>query len=255
MTAGVKLARLPDGSPEIFHTLQGEGASIGTPAIFIRASRCNLHCVWCDTDYTWNWQDTAWPHQRDAEPGYRKFLRGEQTVVLEPEEIARIVRTLPCRRLVLTGGEPLLQQRDWIALLDLLNTGENPYAIEIETNGTLIPVAALDRHVTQYNVSPKLENSGNEASLRIKPEALRWFGASAKSWLKFVIAAPGDLAEVLGLIEQLDLPRHRVILMPEGRTPEALRQTRLWLADTCRDLDLRFSDRLHLHLWGPARAR
>jgi organic radical activating enzyme len=243
MTAGVKLARLPDGSPEIFHTLQGEGASMGMPAIFIRASRCNLHCVWCDTDYTWNWDDTPWPHQRDAEPGYAKFRRSEQTVLIDPEEIARIVRALPCRRLVLTGGEPLLQQRDWVALLDMLNGAEADYAVEIETNGTLIPTAALDRHVTQYNVSPKLENSGNAASLRIQPDVLRWFGASAKSWLKFVIAEPSDLAEVLGLVETLQLPRNQVILMPEGRTPQALNQTRLWLADTCRDLDLRFSDK------------
>jgi organic radical activating enzyme len=255
ITAGVKLARLPDGSPEIFHTLQGEGASMGTPAIFIRSSRCNLHCVWCDTDYTWNWEGTTWPHQRDAEPGYRKYQRKEQTLVIEPEEIAQIVRALPCKRLVLTGGEPLLQQHGWIALLDLLNSPENRYAVEVETNGTLLPLPALDRHVTQYNVSPKLGNSGNDLSLRIQPAVLRWFGASPKTWLKFVIAQREDLAEVLGLINELELPQNQIILMPEGRSPEVLNQTRLWLADTCRDLNFRFSDRLHLHLWGPARAR
>lgn len=255
MTAGVKLARLPDGTPEIFHTLQGEGASMGTPAIFIRSSRCNLHCVWCDTDYTWNWEGTPWPHQRDAEPGYRKYKRNEQTVDIEPGEVAAIIRTLPCQRLVLTGGEPLLQQPAWVAMLDLLNTAETPYAVEVETNGTLLPSAALDRHVTQYNVSPKLANSGNALDLRIQPEVLGWFAATPKTWLKFVIAEPEDVAEVMALIEELELPRSQVILMPEGRTPEALNQTRLWLADTCRRLNVRFSDRLHLQLWGPARAR
>jgi organic radical activating enzyme len=65
----MKLARLGEG-PEIFHTLQGEGVSVGLPAVFIRASRCNLHCVWCDTDHTWNFTGTPWPHEKNAVPGY-----------------------------------------------------------------------------------------------------------------------------------------------------------------------------------------
>jgi organic radical activating enzyme len=255
MDRGVKLARLPDGTPEIFHTLQGEGASIGTPAVFIRASRCNLHCTWCDTDYTWNWEGTPWPHQRDADPGYRKFQRDAQTVVIDPAEIAAIVRKFPCKRRVLTGGEPLLQQRDWIAVLAELNTPEGRYAVEVETNGTLVPLPELAASVTQYNVSPKLDNSGNSRDLRVVPEALRWFAGAPNAWLKFVVAAPGDLDEVLALIEEFAIPREKVILMPEGRDPASLEKSRHWLADICRDRDFRFSDRLHVHLWGAARAR
>jgi len=56
----MKLAKLPNGKPEIFYTLQGEGASTGIPAIFIRLSQCNLQCTWCDTPYTWNWEGTSW---------------------------------------------------------------------------------------------------------------------------------------------------------------------------------------------------
>ena len=56
----MKVSRLADGSPEIFHTLQGEGASLGFPAVFLRLSLCNLHCHWCDTPYTWNWEQTPW---------------------------------------------------------------------------------------------------------------------------------------------------------------------------------------------------
>lgn len=69
----MKLARLPDGSPEIFFTLQGEGRHTGLPSVFIRASLCNLHCRWCDTDYTWNWDDTSHAHDKDADPSYRKY--------------------------------------------------------------------------------------------------------------------------------------------------------------------------------------
>ena len=85
----MKLARLPDGSPEIFHTLQGEGASLGKPSVFIRSSLCNLHCQWCDTDYTWNWEGTPWTHERDGEEGYQKYRKEEQITELSPEDIAR----------------------------------------------------------------------------------------------------------------------------------------------------------------------
>ena len=51
----LKLSRQPSGEPEIFHSLQGEGHSIGTPTVFLRLALCNLTCVWCDTKYTWDW--------------------------------------------------------------------------------------------------------------------------------------------------------------------------------------------------------
>ncbi len=70
----MKLARFGDGA-EIFHTLQGEGVSVGAPAVFVRFSLCNLHCVWCDTDHTWNFEGTPWKHEKDAEPGYVKHRK------------------------------------------------------------------------------------------------------------------------------------------------------------------------------------
>ena len=42
---------------EIFDSIQGEGPSTGTPSIFLRLSTCNLKCSWCDTKYTWDWQN------------------------------------------------------------------------------------------------------------------------------------------------------------------------------------------------------
>lgn len=250
----MKLARLPDGTPEIFHTLQGEGASVGSPAVFIRASRCNLHCVWCDTDYTWNWEGTDFRHERDAEPGYRKFLRAEQTVEIEPAEVARLVSGYACDRLVLTGGEPLMQVAGWVEMLAELERAGRRYTVEVETNGTLLP-GALDQYISQYNVSPKLGNSGNPERLRIKPETLAWFATTPKAWFKFVVGSPGDLGEVEQLIAEHGLPRAQVILMPQARSPEALAAARIWLADACRGAGFRFGDRLHLELWGPARGR
>ena len=84
----MKLARLPGGEPEIFHTVQGEGRNTGLPSVFIRSSLCNLHCWWCDTDYTWNWEGTPFAHDRDREPGYAKYRREEQILEMPWDEIA-----------------------------------------------------------------------------------------------------------------------------------------------------------------------
>jgi 7-carboxy-7-deazaguanine synthase len=250
----MKLARLPDGSPEIFHTLQGEGLSTGKPSVFIRTSLCNLHCRWCDTDYTWNWEGTPWPHDRDGEPGYAKFRKDEQIIELTPADVAERVRTFPCRHLVLTGGEPLLHDSDFTEVLRILNEQE-AWTAEVETNGTLLPSPDFEALVTQFNVSPKLANSGNAPKLRIKDEALAWFASSPKAWFKFVISNPEDLVEVQTLQSRLALDPDRLFLMPEARTPEELAQRTLWLADLCKSEGYRFSQRLHLALWGPKRGR
>ena len=251
----MKLARLPDGSPEIFHTLQGEGLSAGRPSIFIRASLCNLHCVWCDTDYTWNWEDTPWPHERDSEPGYRKFKKADHIVELTPADIAAAAREFPCRHLVLTGGEPLLQEEEFLDVLSILLDTDPTWTAEIETNGTIQPSEEFDGMIHQYNVSPKLANSGNAEELRIKNGPLEFFAGSPKAVFKFVVAADPDLAEIQDLQSRLAIPADRIILMPEGRDAQTLADRTQWLADHCRDLGFRFSQRLHIDLWGAERAR
>ena len=251
----MKIARLPDGSPEIFHTLQGEGLSTGKPSIFIRASLCNLHCKWCDTDYTWNWEGTPWPHDRDNEPGYQKFSKAQHLVELTPADVAALARDFPCRHLILTGGEPLLQEEEFLDVLSILLETDPDWTAEVETNGTIIPTDEFDQMIGQYNVSPKLANSGNPEDLRLKMPALEFFAASPKAVFKFVVAADDDFGEIHDLQSRLGLPADRIILMPEGRDAETLAKRALWLADHCRDHGYRFSQRLHLELWGSQRAR
>ena len=131
---------------------------------------------------------------------------------------------------------------------------KNPaYRFEVETNGTITPSAGLDATVHQYNVSPKLENSGNTTSLRRNADALAFFAQSPKAWFKFVISSEDDLAEVDAIIASHAIPQDRVLLMPEGRDEKTLQQRRLWLADICRDRNFRYSDRLHIQLWGSRR--
>ncbi len=248
----MKLARLGDG-PEIFHTLQGEGVSAGLPAVFVRSSRCNLHCHWCDTDHTWNFEGTPWTHEKDAIPGYAKHRKADVTIEVPPADIAGLVAAYSCRRVVLTGGEPLLQQGGWIELIRALRNIDPGYLFEVETNGTLAPTAEFAEAVDQFNVSPKLANSGMDESLRLKPEALKALAVTGKAWFKFVLTASADLCEVEAIATQVPISKDRILLMPEGRTVRELDETSAWLADLCRENGYRFSDRLHVRLWGDKR--
>lgn len=248
----MKLAKLHDG-PEIFHTIQGEGISAGLPATFIRASRCNLHCRWCDTDYTWNFTGTPWPHDHDSRPGYAKYDKSAVTIDLPPETIAALVRARPPRRVVLTGGEPLLQQDDWLEIIRLLRADAEPWSFEVETNGTRMPTADFEAAIDQFNISPKLANSGMPESLRLIPEVLHHLARSPKAWFKFVASSPADLAEIDSLVARHGIPADRILLMPEGRTPAELDRHASLLAAACIDRGWRFSDRLHVRLWGDQR--
>lgn len=248
----MKLARLGDGA-EIFHTLQGEGVSMGVPAVFVRLSLCNLHCVWCDTDHTWNFEGTRWVHEKDGVGGYVKFKKEEVMMEMGVGEVAEVVRGYGCRRVVLTGGEPLLQEAGLVELMGVLREDGEEWFFEVETNGTRMPGEGFLGAISQMNVSPKLANSGMEEGLRVRGEVLRGLVGTGRAWFKFVVQGEGDVEEVLGMVEGCGIPMERVILMPEGRTVGELDGSAVWLAGRCRDLGVRFSDRLHVRLWGDRR--
>lgn len=248
----MKLAKLGDG-PEIFHTIQGEGVSVGAPAVFVRASRCNLHCVWCDTDHTWNFEGTPWPHEKDAIPGYMKHRKTDVMLEVDPADAAAKVMGFPCQRTVITGGEPLLQEEAFLEMIVHIRDRQPEHQFEVETNATLIPSPAFHEAVNQFNVSPKLANAGMPESLRLKADALTFFAKSSKSWFKFVVAEPGDLEEIEELRRCHGIPVSRILLMPEGRTSSELDKSAAWLADICREQGYRFCDRLHIRLWGDRR--
>lgn len=238
------LATTTPGEPEIFASLQGEGASMGKPCAFVRLSRCNLSCEWCDTAYTWRFTGDNRPH-RDG----LAFERDDNQVVLSEEDVAARIAALGQPRLVVTGGEPLLQGAALARMIALLPAT----AIEIETNGTVAPHAALDPLVAQYNVSPKLAHSGNPAALALPADRLDAWAREPRAVFKFVVAEPEDVAEVLELKDRHAIPAARIYLMPEGRDGDTLRRRAGWLADICSKNEFSFSDRLHIHLFGDTR--
>ena len=242
----LKVARLPNGEPEIFRTLQGEGPSMGLPATFLRLSLCNLHCIWCDTPYTWNWENTPWPHQEG-----KKYRKEDQILELSIEQIGQKLSKFATNRLVITGGEPLLQQTGLEQLF--YNLGSAFPFIEIETNGTQLPAEELANFVTQFNVSPKLSNSGQKAELRLVAESLQFFALSPLANFKFVVSSADDLSEILEIKEKFQIPAEKIALMPEGISADELQSKRLWLAEKCLEHSFRLTDRLHVHLWGHTR--
>jgi organic radical activating enzyme len=132
------------------------------------------------------------------------------------------------------------------------NGGARPH-FEIETNGTLLPGAAFLDRIDQLNVSPKLANSGVSKELRLKIEVLSSISTTGKADFKFVIGSQADLDEVLALIEAASLPRDRVFLMPKALTVAELEANQGTVAVMALAHGLRYSDRLHLRLYGAKR--
>ena len=232
------------GEAEIFASLQGEGPSQGRPCAFVRLSRCNLACVWCDTAYTWRFEGDNRPHRAQL-----TYERKANQVTLDEEEAARRIAALGQPRLVVTGGEPLLQAPAVARMLAFLPG----MRVEIETNGTVAPPPALDALVAQYNVSPKLAHSGNPADLALPPERLRAWAAEPRAAFKFVVAESADVEEVLELAERFAIPRERVWLMAEGTDAATLEAREAWLAPLCLEHGLTLSKRMHIQLYGDTR--
>jgi organic radical activating enzyme len=155
------------------------------------------------------------------------------------------------KHLVVTGGEPLIQQKTLCELL--VNLKKESYYVEIETNGTISPSDELLSLVDQWNVSPKLKNSGNPSSTREVPEAYHMFARLPSSYFKYVIQTESDLNEVRNLVSRYRIALARVLLMPEGTDRETILNRGRWLAKLCNDQGYRLGTRLHILLWGNAR--
>ena len=100
---------------EIFYSLQGEGSRAGTPNVFIRLSKCNLNCWFCDTE----------------------FESGE---ICSLEQLAGEISQFPCKNIIWTGGEPALQLTEEIVGF----FKDRGYYQAVETNGTKPLPANLD---------------------------------------------------------------------------------------------------------------
>jgi 7-carboxy-7-deazaguanine synthase len=217
---------------ELFYSIQGEGALVGVPSVFIRTSGCNLRCAWCDTPYaSWTPEGTEWPLAR----------------------ILDEVRAYPARHVVVTGGEPMIAP-EVVPLTGRLR--DLNLHITIETAGTVFQPVACDL----MSISPKLSGSTPQGpwaarhdALRLQPGVLLDLMARYAYQLKFVIEKREDVEEVRALLGSLGAGHGHVILMPEGTDRERLNERSVWLAEICKEEGFRFSPRLHVDLYGNRR--
>ena len=234
----LRVSKQPDGRPEIFYSLQGEGPTAGAPSVFLRLATCNLACSWCDTKYTWDWEH---------------YDYGQEVAAFDADTVLEHILRFDCQRLIITGGEPLLQQQELVPLVTALKAKE--FQFEVETNGTIIPGSELVAQVDQWNVSPKLRNSGNPTERRELPKVLDAFCQLPSAFFKFVVEEPEDIQKVCTLRDRYNLPAQRIILMPQGQTSDAIRSRSQWISEACIKEGFRFSTRLHILLWGDKRGK
>jgi 7-carboxy-7-deazaguanine synthase len=219
-------------------TFQGEGPSTGQTALFVRLSRCNLSCLGCDTPYTWDWT---------------RFNPQDESRRIGAAEVVAWLLSHPVRLVVITGGEPLLQQAKLVPVVaELTAAGRR---VEIETNGTVTPHPDLWEAGASFNVSPKLATFAAEkdSDLRINPDALGAFVRSGQAVFKFVVTCPADLDEI-GRLEAAHELRP-VWVMPEGTTTGTTVAVMRSVADDVLARGWHLTSRMHVLLWGDTRGR
>ena len=219
-------------------TVQGEGPTAGRRCGFVRLYGCNLDCVWCDSAYTW-----------DTDRYDPAVERTEWTA----GQIVEAVAKMGVDRVVVTGGEPLIQKR---ALARLVETFGPGFAIEVETNGTVPPGVVEQYGWVFYNVSPKLPHAG--VTDPIRPRALDAFGRLAvdgRAAAKIVCHTPDDVDAAVALTDRHGFPRTAVWISPLGTTPAAIAASLAAIGDPAVAAGVNLSPRLHIQTWGDERGR
>ncbi len=201
---------------EIFYSIQGESTYAGLPFIFVRLAGCNLRCDYCDT-----------PYARDE---------GREMTV---EEVLKGIEQIPCTRLEITGGEPLLQEEVYSLIERSLNRG---YTILIETNGS-IRLDRVDKRVIKI-VDVKTPGSGSGGSFLI--DNIEYIDENDE--VKFVIGDREDYEWSRDFVKEHLLDKGPAILFSpvfERLRPEELAG---WILDDA--LDVRIQVQLHKLIWG-----
>ena len=169
-------------------------------------------------------------------------------------DVANEVNRLPIRRLVISGGEPMLQQPGLIELRPLLKT----LSIEVETNGTRPPRGEMLQMVERFNVSPKLAHSGDTEEARLPHDSIASFAHLAllgRATFKFVAATEADLDEVTELVKRFEIPQRSIWIMPEGYTKEQHLTHLEAIADPVIDRGWNLTTRLHVLAFETIRRR
>lgn len=200
---------------EIFFSVQGEGTRAGRPCVFVRFTGCDLRCGYCDTAYAFH--------------GGRELSRAEILA-----EVARY----PCRLVLLTGGEPLLQRELPALAEELLARG---YEVTVETHGQR-PLGGLPDGVVRI-VDVKTPGSGEEATDLRYLDELR-----PADEVKFVVCSEADWRWSLDVIRRHRLPERATVLVSPVHGAVAPADLARWILES--GVEARLNLQLHKIVWG-----
>jgi len=219
---------------EIYKSLQGESTHAGLPCVFVRLTGCNLRCSWCDSEYA--------------------FYGGRR---MTPEEVFAEVEPLsPNGGLVeITGGEPMLQEREVVPLMrQLLDSG---YQVLLETSGER-PLDRVPAGVIKI-IDVKCPNSGEPDTFQMQNlETL-----SDRDEIKFVLSDRADYEFARDFTQRHNLAKraNAVLFSPAFRKEAAgARASSHCLLDPQELADWMVADsvparlglQLHKFIWDPA---
>ncbi|RUM47030.1 MAG: hypothetical protein DSY37_03845 [Hyperthermus sp.] len=217
---------------ELYESLQGEGPFCCRRSVFLRLAGCNLRCPFCDTP---------------------QALSMEEGEPVKAEELVERVResSREAGMLVVTGGEPLIQRAALNRFIELL-WSRSPYMdVQVETNGTL-PAPSLGEILFEafFVVSPKNLPVSVQGA-RLHDSWLRFAKLTRRAWFKFLVRGESDVGLVERWVEQQEVPRELVYLMPltlRGWGVDRLLEVHRRVARLAVDKGFNFSPRMHLLL-------
>jgi len=219
---------------EIYKSIQGESTHAGLPCVFVRLTGCNLRCSWCDSEYTFT---------------------GGRRMMLE-EVLKEVERLSPDGGLVeITGGEPMLQEREVVPLMQrLLDAG---HTVLLETSGER-PLTAVPHGVIKI-VDVKCPNSGEPDTFHM--ENLETLGLQDE--VKFVLSDRTDYEFARDFVARHALDRrvNAVLFSPAfSKDAEGDRDCSHCLLDPrelaewmlADNLTVRLGLQIHKFIWDPA---
>lgn len=223
---------------EIFHSVQGEGSTVGLPTTFVRFTGCSLRCSWCDTTYS--------------------FHGGKDWAV---EDVMAHLRPIRTKRVCVTGGEPLDQMEGCLALMErLLKDG---YSVVLETSGSIDASAAdrlAPREMLQLSVDIKCPSSNMQKRNLLSNLAL----LRPHDQVKFVLSDRRDYDFAREILAAHSI-QAGVLLQPMWPSPDPVAQTKTvgdvatlanvaaWILED--GLDVRLGTQMHKVIWGHEKGR
>jgi 7-carboxy-7-deazaguanine synthase len=236
---------------EDFLSIQGEGERAGIPSIFLRFGGCNLQCQGFGVEYFVKNKkrfgcDSFFSVDRD--------FSSEWKTISKISEFIEILNKYPqnISDVVLTGGEPLLygKQELFLELLNYLKSSGK--TVTIETNGTIKIDKKIEFQGVYFSISPKLEVSGEILKKGVSFSAMKSYQKnSEKNFLKFTLRESSEIIHEF----HKEFPKIPIYCMALSGNKEELEKNAENVVKFAIEHGYRYSDRLHIRLWGDERGR